>query len=144
MSDTETEIEQTVRISARRETVWNYWTDPARMCEWWGATAELDARPGGACIVGMNQGPVMRGEFLEVVPHERLVFTFGWDDGSDAPAVPPGSTRVEVTLTDDGDDTILSLRHTGLPPSQAAEHDSGWGHFLGILAEAVPAGTAAR
>jgi uncharacterized protein YndB with AHSA1/START domain len=40
-------VEQTVRIRARPETVWQYWTDPVRMCDWWGAAAELDPRPGG-------------------------------------------------------------------------------------------------
>ena len=38
-------VEQTVRISAHPETVWKYWTDPQRMCDWWGAAAELDPRP---------------------------------------------------------------------------------------------------
>jgi hypothetical protein len=59
-------VEQTVRISARPETVWRYWTDPQRMCDWWGAAAELDPRPGGACRVEMGGGPVMRGEYLDL------------------------------------------------------------------------------
>ena len=54
-------------------------------------------------------------------------------DGRRAP-VAPGSTQVEITLTPDGDDTILALRHTGLPPSIAGDHHSGWAHFLPILA----------
>ncbi|WP_425427348.1 SRPBCC family protein [Actinomadura mexicana] len=37
-------IEQTSHIRARPETVWRYFTDPARLAQWWGA-AELDARP---------------------------------------------------------------------------------------------------
>ncbi len=129
-------IEQTLRVSARPETVWRYWTDPERMRAWWGV-AELDARPGGACRVKMDQGPVMVGEFVEVVPHERIVFTFGWDAVEGAPGVPPGSTRVEVTLTADGDDTILALRHTGLPAAFRAEHRAGWGHFLPRLVTAA-------
>ena len=134
-------VEQTLRIEARPETVWRYWTEPDRMCEWWGADAHLDPRPGGACVVEMGGGGVMRGEYLELVPHERIVFSFGWDPTDGAPDVAPGSTRVEVTLTADGDDTILGLRHTGLPRSAAGEHRGGWGHFLPLLAAA--AGTAA-
>lgn len=129
-----TVVEQTVRIDARPETVWGYWTEPERMSAWWGAAAELDPRPGGACIVAMGGGPVMRGEFVEVVPHERIVFTFGWDPTVGAPAVGPGSTLVEVTLTADGDGTILALRHTGLPAGARGEHHAGWGHFLARLA----------
>ena len=38
-------VEHTIRISARPETVWRYWTDPERICDWWGASAELDRVP---------------------------------------------------------------------------------------------------
>jgi uncharacterized protein YndB with AHSA1/START domain len=132
-----TVVEQTLRISASPETVWRYWTDPERMCDWWGAVAELDPRPGGAYVVEMGGGGVMRGEYVELVPHQRIVFTFGWDPSEGAPDVAPGSTVVEITLTPDGDDTILALRHTGLPPAAAAEHRSGWAHFLPILVVAA-------
>ena len=82
----------------------------------------------------MGGGGVMRGEYLELVPHERIVFSLGWDRTDGAPDVAPGSTRVEVTLAADGDDTILVLRHTGLPVSAAEKHRVGWGHFLPQLA----------
>jgi uncharacterized protein YndB with AHSA1/START domain len=138
VTDTETSVvEQTLRISARPETVWQYWTDPARMCDWWGAAAELDPRPGGVYVVEMGGGGVMRGEYVELVPHERIVFTFGWDPVEGGPQIAPGSTRVEVTLTADGDDTILALRHTGLPPAAVSEHSAGWAHFLPILGSAA-------
>jgi uncharacterized protein YndB with AHSA1/START domain len=130
-------IEQTLRIGARPETVWRYWTDPERMCDWWGVGAELDPRPGGTCRVEMGGGPVMQGEFLELVPYERIVFSFGWESPDGAPAIAPGSTRVEVTLSPDGEDTILTLRHSGIPVAHADEHAAGWGHFLPRLAEAA-------
>jgi uncharacterized protein YndB with AHSA1/START domain len=129
-------IEHTLRIGARPETVWRYWTDPERMRDWWGA-AELDPRAGGICRVEMGGGPVMRGEYLELVPHERIVFSFGWEPTEGAPAVPPGSTRVEITLTAEEGDTIMTLRHTGLPEAHVDEHRVGWDHFLGVLAEQV-------
>ena len=129
-----TEVEQTLRINARPETVWRYWTDPERMCDWWGETADLDPRPGGACRVQLGGGPVMRGEFVELVPYEKIVFSFGWEPTDGAPAVAPGSTRVEITLTPDGDDTILALLHTGIPADHRDEHRAGWGHFLAVLA----------
>lgn len=130
-------VEQTVRISARPESVWRYWTDPQRMCDWWGAAAELDPRPGGLCRVEMGAGPVMRGEYLELLPYERLVFSFGWEPIDGSSAISPGQSRVEVTLIEDAGDTILTLRHTGIPDTFAELHASGWSHFLALLAAAA-------
>jgi uncharacterized protein YndB with AHSA1/START domain len=138
MTETNTNVvEQTVRISASPATVWKYWTDPQRMCDWWGAAAELDPRPGGVCRIEMDGGLVMVGEFLELVPHERLVFTFGWEQRGDAPPVAPGSSRVEVTLIEDAGDTILTLRHSGIPVAVADRHSVGWSQFLPLLAAAA-------
>jgi uncharacterized protein YndB with AHSA1/START domain len=126
-------VEQTIRIAARPETVWRFWTDPERLCEWWGGVAELEPTAGGRCHVDLGEAR-MRGEFVELTPHERLVFTFGWEPNDRFPDLPPGSSRVEVTLTYDGTHTTLTLRHTGLPPTGTADHDDGWAHFLPRLA----------
>ena len=133
-------VEQTVRINARPETVWKYWTDPQRMCDWWGAAAELEPRPGGVYRVEMDGGLVMSGEYAELVPYERLVFSFGWEPTDGAPTIPPGGSRVEVTLIEDAGDTILTLRHTGIPDAFAELHASGWSHILPLLVAAVEDG----
>jgi uncharacterized protein YndB with AHSA1/START domain len=137
-ADTRT-IEQTLRISARPETVWRFWTDPEAICDWWGTSAELDPQPGGTCRVKMESGPLMVGKYVELVPYERIVFTFGWE-GADDFGVTPGSSRVEVTLVDEDGDTVLTLRHFGLPPTAAEEHSKGWAHFLPILVDAAEGG----
>lgn len=134
-------IEQTLHIAARPETVWRYWTDPRAMCDWWGAAAELDPRPGGTCRVEMGGGPVMVGEYVELVPHERIVFTFGWEPGEGIPPIAPGSTRVEVLLTDDDGDTVLTLRHSGLPAAERDQHVDGWAYFLPLLATSAEGAT---
>ena len=139
MTDADTRVvEQTVRIKARPETVWRFWTDPQRMCDWWGEAAELDPRPGGTYRVEMGGGPTMSGEYLELVPFERIVFSFGWEamEGG-GPQVAPGSTRVEITFTADDGDTIMTLRHSGLPAAHAEEHQAGWAHFLPRLTDAI-------
>jgi uncharacterized protein YndB with AHSA1/START domain len=130
-------VEQTLRIGARPETVWRYWTDPERMCDWWGEAAEVDPQPGGTCRVIMDGGPVMTGEYVELVPYERIVFSFGWEQSGDVPEIAPGSSRVEVTLAPDGRDTILTLRHTGIPTRLAEAHHQGWAEYLPRLAEAA-------
>jgi uncharacterized protein YndB with AHSA1/START domain len=130
-------VEQTVRISARPETVWRYWTDPQRMCDWWGAAAELEPRPGGVCRVEMGNGPVMRGKYLELVPYERIVFSFGWEPTDDGPDIAPGSSTVEVNLVAEAGDTILTLRHTDIPDAYIDLHRSGWALFLPLLVGAA-------
>jgi uncharacterized protein YndB with AHSA1/START domain len=125
-------IEQRVRIAASPETVWTFWTDPEHLRQWWGSAAELDPRPGGAFRVVMNEGgPVMRGQYLELHPHSRLVFSFGWEQQPPGQLLRPCSTRVEVTLTAVGDETDLLLRHSQLPAEHAAEHAKGWALFVG-------------
>ncbi|MEP7203920.1 MAG: SRPBCC domain-containing protein [Ilumatobacteraceae bacterium] len=135
-------VEQTVRISARPETVWRYWTDPRLICEWWGKAAELDPQPGGTFRVEMGGGPVMLGEYVQLTPFERLVFTFGWEPTDGAQLIGPGESRVEVTLMEDAGDTIMTLRHTGIPDAFAELHASGWSHFLADLATAANQATA--
>lgn len=130
-------VEQTMRISARPETVWKYWTDPRRMCEWWGESAELDPRPGGTCRVEMSDGPIMRGEYVELVPYELIVFSFGWEPAHGAPNIAPGSSRVEVTLVADAGDTIMTLRHIDIPEADRGVHRTGWAQFLPLLADSA-------
>jgi uncharacterized protein YndB with AHSA1/START domain len=78
--------------------------------------------------------PVMRGEFVELRPYERLVFTFGWEPGPGVPDVAPGGSRVEVELTPDGDGTVVTLRHSGLPATLRGETIVGWRVVLHRLA----------
>ncbi|GAB3477029.1 SRPBCC family protein [Amycolatopsis cihanbeyliensis] len=124
-------VEQTVRIEARPETVWEFFTDPELLAQWWGP-AEVEPRPGGLLRVPMLDGPrpVMRGEFVEFVPYERIVFTFGWEDTPGAPAIDPGASLVEVTLVPEDGGTVLTLRHSGLPAELTGETGAGWAGLL--------------
>jgi uncharacterized protein YndB with AHSA1/START domain len=132
-----TPIELERRIHARPETVFAYFTDAARYTAWMGVEAVLDARPGGIYRVRVPQGHYAVGEFVEVEPFERVVFTWGWEGD---PEVPPGSSRVEVTLTSDGDATIVRLVHRGLPDATIAIHTLGWDQYLDRLAVAAAGG----
>lgn len=132
------EIER--RIEARPETVFSYFTDPERYRLWQGIDAELDPQPGGIFRVTMTDrsGMVVRGEFVEVEPPSRLVFTWGWEpmDGihQGVTEVLPGTSRVEVVLVAEGDATILRMRHSGLPTDAACQfHTWGWELTLGRL-----------
>ena len=138
MNEAETGVvEQTVRIAARPQTVWRYWTEPDRMRDWWAAEADVDPRPGGICWVDLADGGTIRGEYVELVPYERIVFTFGWEESRVTDEIPPGSTLVEVTFVEEGGDTVMTLRHSGLPRTVIELHRAGWGHHLPMLVAAV-------
>jgi uncharacterized protein YndB with AHSA1/START domain len=71
------------------------------------------------------------GRVVEVVANERVVFTWGWEQG---PPVAPGSTSVAIDLVPDGDGTLIRLTHTGLPPDLIEIHRSGWERYVSRLA----------
>jgi uncharacterized protein YndB with AHSA1/START domain len=136
-------VEREVRIAARPETVFTFFTDPSKMVQWKGSRAELDPRPGGIYRVEMSEQIVASGEYVEIDSPKRVVFTWGWEGqeaGSGEHAVPPGSSRVEVTLEPDGDGTLLRLRHLDLPEQSREIHGQGWDLYLGRLVVAAAGG----
>jgi uncharacterized protein YndB with AHSA1/START domain len=101
-----------------------------------GAQARLDPRPGGSYAVDISSAARARGTFVEVVPHSRILFTFGWE-GDDQP-VPPGASTVEVTLTATTEGTHVRLVHRGLLQIEAREqHRDGWLLYLARLTQAA-------
>ncbi len=121
-------LEVSVHIAARPEIVFGYFTDPARYTQWMGNLATLNPVPGGTYRVGMRNGMAAAGEFD---PPHRLVFTWGWTNDPD---VPPGSTRVEVTLTVEDGGTRVVLRHYDLPDHEQTDHHrKGWELYLARL-----------
>lgn len=138
MAQTETElVEREVRIKAAPETIFSFFTDPEKVVRWHGLSATLDPRPGGVFQVEVLTSHTARGEFVEVEPPGRVVFTWGWDGGG---PVPPGSSTVEITLTPDGEDTVVRLVHRGLPAEAVQRHGEGWSHYLPRLQQAAVGG----
>ena len=133
-----TVVEREVRIAARPETVFDFFVDPRKMLQWKGRKAELDPRPGGVYRVEISDEAVARGEYVEIEPPSRVVFTWGWEgQESGVHAVPPGSSRVEVDLIPDGDGTLVRLRHLDLPAESREIHGQGWDLYLGRLVAAA-------
>jgi uncharacterized protein YndB with AHSA1/START domain len=126
-------VECDVRIDASPETVFDFFTDPAKAVRWMGSRATLDPRPGGVYRVEMDEQWIAIGEYVEVDPPRRVVFTWGWKD--DLEGMAPGSSTVEVDLVPDGDATVVHLVHRDFPSPEAAEnHRGGWNKFLPRLA----------
>lgn len=137
-------VEREVRIAARPETVFEFFTDPEKQVLWMGRRAVLDPRPGGIYDVEISDRSHALGEFVQVEAPNRVVFTFGWRGqeagGEGEHAIPPGSTRVEVTLEPEAGGTLVRLRHLDLPEQAREIHGQGWELFLGRLAIAAAGG----
>ena len=106
-------------FDAPRERVFEAFTDPALIPEWWGprqtttTVDQMDVRPGGAwrfvCRDADGREDGFRGTYREISPPERIVNTFEWEGM-------PGHVLVETaTFEDLGDQTrvkTVSLFHT--------------------------------
>lgn len=140
MSDTREQVlELTVVVAARPTTIFRQFTDPDRFARWMGGAmgrAELEPREGGALRVefpgaGEEPGAVVLGEVLALEPDHRFVFTWGYQGDPD---LPPGSTRVEITLEPGPHHTVVRLRHSGLPDELRPQHRGGWRIYTAFLA----------
>jgi uncharacterized protein YndB with AHSA1/START domain len=133
-----TVYERTLSIAASPETVWEFFVDPDKLMRWKGMNADLDPQTGGIYRCEVIPGHTARGEYVELDPPHRLVFTWGWDNND---GVPPGSSTIEVELTPAGDGTSLRFVHKDLPNAEAVEsHAHGWDHYLPRLELAAAGG----
>jgi uncharacterized protein YndB with AHSA1/START domain len=129
----------TVRVfDAPRERVWREWTEPERFADWFGGAEyevtaiAFDLREGGRWHATMPAGSraiQWKGEFQEVVPPARLVFTI-----SDQ----PGEDRYELIIVDlrdlGGGRTEMRFEQRGaMAAEQYLRAQSGWGTFFDRL-----------
>lgn len=119
-------------VAAKRQLIWDLWTDAERMPMWIldGGTATLDLRVGGKYHLDMHyQGKSYPhdGEYLEITPPERLVFTWTSASTNWEPSI------VTVELKDLGAKTEIVLTHEGLPDKTAQDHRGGWEEILGWM-----------
>src|SRR5438105_4029413 len=128
-------------IKAPRHRVYAAWTDPAQLRQWFGPenvqTRELvaDVRVGGKFRWNLNnaEGEKMtcRGEYREVQPGKKIVFTWQWEDDEDWEN---HVSIVTVELDDAGAGTELRLTHEKLPNEESRDgHTRGWNSALGKL-----------
>lgn len=119
-------------FAAPPSLVFRAWTDPERATVWWGPqgfktlSCQMDVRPGGSWRIRMRspQGAIYtkRGVYREIVPPQRLVFTWAWED-----AIPAHETLVTVTFEDRGHSTKLTLHQATFESATGCQaHRSGW------------------
>jgi uncharacterized protein YndB with AHSA1/START domain len=125
-------VDKTISIAAAPSEVYALLTQADLLVEWMAPIASLDARPGGEVSWTHPNGDTVRGEFVELVPDRRVVFTYGWERTDIG--VPPGSTVVEIDLRPTPVGTELRLVHRGLEGPMADAHSGGWTNYLARLA----------
>ena len=128
-------IEREVFIAAPPETVFEFLTDAQLIGHWLGSFQQIDPRPGRVFQVEVSPGNIARGEYTEVVPFRRVVFTWGWQ--SQRPnfaALQPGTSLVEIELEPEDGGTRLRLRHSRLPDGMQPIHAERWSVHLARLA----------
>lgn len=131
-------------FDAPREQVWKEWTEPERFADWFGgresdvplSTVSMDVRPGGSWRLTMFAQPGRReirwtGEYREVVPPERLVFTICDEPGE------PAHELCIVVLADLGDGrTEMVFRQEGrMSPEEYERAGQGWSTFFDVVDE---------
>lgn len=122
-----------IDIDAPPEIVFEHLVTAEGMLGWMGQFAELDAKPGGSFVVDIDGAPI-RGTYLEVESPRRVVVSWGVAGSRE---FPPGSSRVEFTLTGTERGTRVDLVHRGLPEAQSSGYARGWARFLSRLRDAA-------
>ena len=131
------------RLNAPPAKVYAAWTDPAQLARWFGPAdtvpgsvkAELDVRVGGrfrasftGCMDGNNEYHEVGGVYREVVPNQKLVFTWAWH------STPERESLVTITIKPDGAGSLLTLHHEQFFDEAARDgHNRGWSGSLDKL-----------
>jgi uncharacterized protein YndB with AHSA1/START domain len=117
---------QEIYIEASPDRVFDCFVDPELLIQWMGDFARLEASDGGLFSVDIN-GVLIRGHYVRLERPAVLEIAWGEAGNND---MPPGSTRLLVSLLPESGGTRLRLEHSGFVPSEAAKHAVGWPHFL--------------
>jgi uncharacterized protein YndB with AHSA1/START domain len=126
------------RLKAQPEKVYQAWTKPEQMTQWWGApdttkpaVAETDLRVGGRFRVsfwGNNQQNTVSGVYREVVPNRKLCFSWAWQ------STPERESLVTIELSPVTEGTMLTLTHEQFYDEAARDnHSRGWNASLDRL-----------
>jgi uncharacterized protein YndB with AHSA1/START domain len=122
------------RLKAPPAKVYAAWIDPEKVKGWMGGefkakSVEADLRVGGSyrwvMVAASGEEHDVRGVYREIVPNEKLVFTWAWK------STPERESLVTVLLKPDGDGTLLTLTHEQFFDEDARDrHQFGWNGAL--------------
>ena len=147
MAAPQTTVQEALKVSrtirASRQRVFRAWTEPELMMRWFieaddeMRVCRIDLRKGGRYeFEGVSRGKPwsVRGEYLEVKPPERLVYTWTWSLDP-AKGDPSGDTVVTIDFIDRGGETEVVVTHERFATATARDmHANGWKGCLDRLA----------
>ena len=124
-------------LQARAERVFAACVEPESLAAWWGPAGftapslDFDVREGGRYRITMQppdgEAFHLRGEFREVDPPRRLVYTFEWEE----PDTDDRETVVALSLVGDGERTTLVLdQGPFVTEARRGLHEAGWSDSL--------------
>jgi uncharacterized protein YndB with AHSA1/START domain len=128
-------------IDAPRDRVYAAWTDPAQLREWFGPETVqthdfvAEIRVGGKYRWDLTNAEgermTVHGEYRELEPGRKIVFTWQWDDDE---VWENRTSVVTVELSDCAGGTELRLIHEQLPSEPSRDrHTHGWTSALSGL-----------
>ena len=140
-----TSLEITRFINAPPARVYAAWTDPAQLREWFGPegvrtrSIAADVRVGGKyrwdLITQEGEDSAAFGEYRELVPGKKIVFTWQWDDDQ---VWENQTSVVTIELFDRRGGTELRLKHEQLPSEESRDrHSEGWNSLLDHLEQFI-------
>lgn len=120
-------------LSTDRDATWRALTDPVLVERWFARATPIGAA-GDPYTLDFG-GDIMRGAILEVVPAERLVYSWGWSE-----TAPDARTRVTWALDAGENGTLVTLTHdgwadAGLGAHERDEHAAHWEEYVAALVE---------
>ncbi|MEX2206140.1 MAG: SRPBCC domain-containing protein [Myxococcota bacterium] len=142
-SSADLELRLTRIFDAPRELVFAAWTRAEHAVHWFAppgfrvTSCTMDLRVGGtwrSCMRWPDGSDHWQGGvFHEIVPPERLVFSYAWEDERGRPK---HETIVTVRLEPRGTKTALSFHQAVFESeSSRSSHGGGWNGSLDVLAE---------
>ena len=128
-------------INVPTDRVYDAWTDPAQLRQWFGPenvrtrNITADVRVGGNYRWDLTsaEGEEMSafGEYKELVPGKKIVFTWQWDNDE---AWENRTSVVTIELDASRGGTELRLKHEQLPSEESRDrHHEGWNSLLDKL-----------
>jgi uncharacterized protein YndB with AHSA1/START domain len=124
-SDNVIEVERTFDVDV--ETLFKAWTDGEQLKQWWHPLTEVknDLKEGGTvAYYAGNDGLEITGTYSEVVPNEKLVYSWVWnmsDEGSE------NGYELQVTFSEEGEGSKLHVIQKGFSgPEFLKPHHEGW------------------